>query len=79
MNHLFVKPMAVIAIMLGTVQLNWAQDLPTEDPLHESLHPLLEETIEAGPYAAQWKSLVKHETPEWFQNDKIGLSAHWGP
>ncbi len=56
-----------------------AEDVPTEDPPHGPLHPMLAEVIEAGPYQAQWKSLVKHPVPEWFVNDKIGLSAHWGP
>ncbi|MGI9455485.1 MAG: alpha-L-fucosidase, partial [Aeoliella sp.] len=54
-------------------------ELPTEDPPHGELHPLLAETVQAGPYAAQWSSLVTHPLPDWFQHDKIGLSAHWGP
>jgi len=54
-------------------------ELPTEDPPHGPLHPLLAKVIEAGPYDAQWESLVKHPIPEWFQDEKIGLSAHWGP
>ena len=54
-------------------------ELPTEDPPQGELHPLLAETIEAGPYQPQWKSLVTHKIPDWFQSDKIGLSAHWGP
>ena len=53
--------------------------LPTEDPPHGELHPLLGETIKAGPYEPQWASLVTHPLPEWFQRDKIGMSAHWGP
>ena len=53
--------------------------LPTEDPTIESLHPMLAETIEAGPYKPSWASLTTHELPAWFQHDKIGLSAHWGP
>ena len=24
-------------------------------------------------------ALVTHPLPAWFQHDKIGLSAHWGP
>lgn len=55
------------------------QDLPTEDPPIESLHPMLAETIDAGPYSASWASLVTHPLADWFQHDKIGLSAHWGP
>ncbi len=58
----------------------WSQgDLPTEDPPIGELHPLLAETIEAGPYRPSWASLTTHPLPAWFQHDKIGLSAHWGP
>ena len=53
--------------------------LPTEDPPQTTLHPMLAETIAAGPYDARWASLVRHPLPAWFTNDKIGLSAHWGP
>ncbi len=53
--------------------------LPTEDPPIDQLHPMLAETIEAGPYQASWASLTTHPLPAWFQRDKIGLSAHWGP
>ncbi len=54
-------------------------ELPTEDPPHGKLHPMLAATIEAGPYEAQWASLVTHPLADWFHRDKIGLSAHWGP
>lgn len=53
--------------------------LPTEDPEEGPLHALLADVIEAGPYEPRWASLVTHPMPDWFQHDKIGLSAHWGP
>ncbi len=53
--------------------------LPTEDPDEGPLHPMLAEVIQAGPYQPKWASLVQHPLPDWFQHDKIGLSAHWGP
>lgn len=53
--------------------------LPTEDPPVKSLHPLLAEVIQKGPYQPQWESLVTHPMPDWFGEAKIGLSAHWGP
>jgi alpha-L-fucosidase len=56
-----------------------AAELPTEDPPQGELHPMLAPVIEAGPYEAQWESLVTHPIPAWFQQDRIGLSAHWGP
>jgi alpha-L-fucosidase len=54
-------------------------ELPTEDPPHGPLHPMLAKVIKAGPYEPQWASLVTHPMPAWFGRDKIGLSAHWGP
>ncbi|MGI9324304.1 MAG: alpha-L-fucosidase, partial [Pseudomonadales bacterium] len=68
----------VFSFLLSTVASVSAQ-LPTEDPPHGELHPLLAETIKAGPFKPQWASLVTHQIPDWFQRDKVGLSAHWGP
>ena len=31
-----------------------------------------------GRWQADWKSLSKHEIPEWFQDSKLGIYAHWG-
>ena len=53
--------------------------LPTEDPPVERLHPMLAPGIEQGPFGASWASLVTHPLPSWFQDAKVGLSAHWGP
>jgi alpha-L-fucosidase len=72
-----LKVIWVIAIAICTIS-TYAQ-LPTEDPPQGTLHPLLSEVIKAGPYAPQWEYLVKHPIPAWFAEDKIGLSAHWGP
>lgn len=38
-----------------------------------------EEQMEKGPYKPDWESLVKQQTPEWFQDAKFGIWAHWGP
>lgn len=56
-----------------------ARELPTEDPPIERLHPMLAPTIRQGPFDARWASLVDHPLPTWFQDSKVGLSAHWGP
>jgi alpha-L-fucosidase len=32
-----------------------------------------------GPYKADWESLAKHETPEWFEEAVFGIYFHWGP
>ncbi|GGZ87749.1 alpha-L-fucosidase [Algibacter mikhailovii] len=33
----------------------------------------------APKYSADWESLKKHETPEWFLDAKFGIYCHWGP
>ena len=33
---------------------------------------------EKGKYRADWESLSKHKTPEWFMNDKFGIFIHFG-
>lgn len=35
--------------------------------------------IVQGPFKPEWKSLEQYEVPEWFQDAKFGIWAHWGP
>ena len=35
--------------------------------------------VETGDYKPDWESLRQWECPEWFQDAKFGLWAHWGP
>lgn len=37
------------------------------------------EKMAEGQYQPRWESLKKHKTPEWFQDAKFGIWAHWGP
>jgi alpha-L-fucosidase len=32
-----------------------------------------------GPYQPTWDSLQQYETPEWYQDAKFGIWAHWSP
>jgi alpha-L-fucosidase len=32
-----------------------------------------------GPYAPTWNSLLQYEVPEWYQDAKFGIWAHWSP
>lgn len=32
----------------------------------------------AERYEANWESLAQYETPEWFQDAKLGIFIHWG-
>jgi alpha-L-fucosidase len=31
-----------------------------------------------GPFRADWESLQKYETPEWYKDAKFGIFIHWG-
>ncbi len=33
----------------------------------------------AGPYDPTWDSLLQYEAPEWYQDAKFGIWAHWSP
>lgn len=73
------KQRTILAAIFAMIIMSTSAQLPTEDPAHGPLHPMLSEVIEAGPYKPQWESLVTHPIPGWFTEDKVGLSAHWGP
>ena len=32
-----------------------------------------------GPYKPTWDSLLQYEAPEWYQDAKFGIWAHWSP
>ncbi|HTV61126.1 MAG TPA: alpha-L-fucosidase [Verrucomicrobiae bacterium] len=32
-----------------------------------------------GPYKPDWDSMLNYETPEWYQDAKFGIWAHWSP
>jgi alpha-L-fucosidase len=38
-----------------------------------------QEPMQTGKFQASWESLQQYEAPEWFQNVKFGIWAHWGP
>ena len=38
-----------------------------------------EEPMVSGKFAPTWDSLKQYQCPEWFQNAKFGIWAHWGP
>ncbi len=32
-----------------------------------------------GPYKPEWDSLLEYDAPEWYQDAKFGIWAHWSP
>ena len=45
-------------------------------PIHVSEN---EEKMMEGKFAPTWESLSNYKVPEWFQDAKFGIWAHWGP
>ncbi|MBP5151725.1 MAG: alpha-L-fucosidase [Lachnospiraceae bacterium] len=39
---------------------------------------LIDKTIAAGRYKADWKSLSGRKTPDWYYGGKFGIFIHWG-
>ncbi len=37
------------------------------------------ESMQTGKYEPTWESLSQYEIPQWFQDAKFGIWAHWGP
>ena len=33
----------------------------------------------SGPYKPTWDSLLEYDAPEWYQDAKFGIWAHWNP
>ena len=36
------------------------------------------ESVARGPFNPTWESLKQYKVPEWYQNAKFGIWAHWG-
>ncbi len=39
---------------------------------------LIDKVNENGKYRADWASLSRHKTPDWYMNAKLGVFIHWG-
>lgn len=66
-----------LKLFLATTIFLWS--IPS---LKSSCQPTLKSeqvAIDTGKFKATWESLKQYETPEWFQNAKFGIWAHWGP
>lgn len=53
--------------------------LPSLTQAHQDQAPDLATPIASGPFAPNWESLSRYQTPDWFRNAKFGIWAHWGP
>ncbi len=53
-------------------------DLTQPHPKVASAVAAIRETIKAGPFDAEWKSLERYQIPQWYKDAKFGIFIHWG-
>lgn len=44
----------------------------------ENILDKVDDVITAGPFQADWQSLLNYEIPAWYQDAKFGIFIHWG-
>lgn len=62
----------LLAVALLSTEVIEAQNYQV--PVSEENEKMME-----GAFQPTWSSLKNYKTPEWFQNAKFGIWAHWGP
>jgi alpha-L-fucosidase len=53
--------------------------IPAWRALEASAQTQIIPEIRRGPFHGTWESLKKYRVPDWFQDAKFGIWAHWGP
>ena len=56
----------------------WQEASSKYDHQRGQILGLVDQTIDGGPYRADWDSLQKYEVPAWFRDAKFGIFIHWG-
>lgn len=67
------RTLLISLFLLGAALITQAQE-PCTHPLTTFKEPLV-----AGRFKPTWKSLEQYKVPQWYQNAKFGIWAHWGP
>jgi alpha-L-fucosidase len=72
----------------GAVVLAWAaafaaatlavQPAAAENAKARAILKTVDTAVAAGPFAAAWPSLERHEAPAWYRDGKFGIFIHWG-
>ncbi len=60
------------------IDTTWQKGISKYDDQRKKLLAEVDRTISAGPYRADWESLRKYETPDWYKDLKFGIFIHWG-
>jgi alpha-L-fucosidase len=62
----------------AAVEEAWEKASAKYKPQREALLEGVKREIEKGPFRADWESLSKYETPDWYKDAKLGIFIHWG-
>jgi alpha-L-fucosidase len=56
----------------------WQKASAKYDAPRSALLKEVDRVARQGPFRADWESLQKYETPEWYKDAKFGIFIHWG-
>jgi alpha-L-fucosidase len=56
----------------------WQKASTKYDAERAALLKEVDAIADQGPFRPDWESLQKYESPEWYQDAKIGILIHWG-
>lgn len=65
-----------VATLLALTSL--AVPSPAEDPKVAAAVKHVDRVVAQGPFAPDWASLARFQTPEWYLDGKFGVFIHWG-
>src|SRR5690349_21586170 len=62
----------------ATIDAIWQKASSKYDGQRAALVKQVDAGEQHGPFRADWESLQKYETPEWYRDAKFGIFIHWG-
>jgi len=60
------------------IDREWQQSVSKYDAERNRLLAEEQKQENDGPYRADWATLMKYETPQWYKDAKFGIFIHWG-
>ena len=70
---------AVAALLLISTCITASAGIPATAPVHSTPLSPGAEPMQTGTFQPTWESLQQYQVPEWYQDAKFGIWAHWGP
>ena len=60
------------------IEQAWQKASAKDDSARIAVLNQVDATNRDGQFRADWESLQKYETPEWYKDAKFGIFIHWG-